>query len=247
MRNLRLFRLVRKGLLALAILLLVFFVGRIYQSEQGPPLQQWHSWSADEMTADEIDKASFADYQRRETRIFQQMKVELNDELSEDEKGALNRFYPGSAIYPARFQPDWNRSFILLPTGAVRGAVGLLHGLTDSRYSVRYLAEAYRQQGFAGLAGWPALFPAFARTAWLNMVPEYNPFKYNSFPVNAVRQSWLLTQAAFPSVLTFQSVLYATVSTPAIVSAVYRYPAAEKASLITGRNLLNRPSVFPDS
>lgn len=339
MRNLRLFRLVRKGGLALAILLLVFFVGRIYQSEQGPPLQRWHSWSADEMTADEIDKASFADYQQREARIFQQMNVELNQTLSDDEKGALNRFYPGSAVYPARFQPDWNRSFILLPTGPVRGAVVLLHGLTDSPYSVRYLAEAYRQQGFvavaprlpghgtapgsltrvrwqawmaatrlavreasrlagaplplhlvgysnggalalkyaleslsdrrlrapqqlvllspmagvtgyarfAGLAGWPALFPAFARTAWLNVVPEYNPFKYNSFPVNAARQSWLLTQAlqtqmaqaarqealgAFPPVLTFQSVLDATVSTPAIVSAVYRYLPANGSRLV---------------
>src|SRR5690606_33372795 len=48
---------------------------------------------------------------------------------------------------------------------------------------------------FAGLAGLPALFPAFAKAAWLNVTPEYNPFKYNSFPVNAARQSYLLTKA----------------------------------------------------
>ncbi|VTR42766.1 Uncharacterised protein [Serratia fonticola] len=34
---------------------------------------------------------------------------------------------------------------------------------------------------FAGIAGWPAIFPAFAKAAWLGIVPEFNPFKYNSF------------------------------------------------------------------
>ena len=37
---------------------------------------------------------------------------------------------------------------------------------------------------FVGLAGLPALLPAFAKAAWLSVVPEFNPFKYNSFPVN---------------------------------------------------------------
>ena len=48
---------------------------------------------------------------------------------------------------------------------------------------------------FAGFFGWPAVFPAFANAAWLAVVPEFNPFKYNSFPVNGARQSSLLTRA----------------------------------------------------
>ena len=44
---------------------------------------------------------------------------------------------------------------------------------------------------FAGLAGLPAIFPAFAKAAWLSVLPEFNPFKYNSFPVNGARQSFL--------------------------------------------------------
>ena len=36
-------------------------------------------------------------------------------------------------------------------------------------------------------AGRPC-FPAFANAAWLGIVPEFNPFKYNSFPVNGARQ-----------------------------------------------------------
>ena len=41
----------------------------------------------------------------------------------------------------------------------------------------------------------PALLPAFAKAAWLGIVPEFNPFKYNSFPVNGARQSYRLTAA----------------------------------------------------
>src|ERR1700692_1522372 len=47
---------------------------------------------------------------------------------------------------------------------------------------------------FAGLAGLPAILPAFAKAAWLGIVPELNPFKYNSFPVTGARQSYRLTQ-----------------------------------------------------
>lgn len=94
---------------------------------------------------------------------------------------------------------------------------------------------------FAGVAGLPALLPRFAKTAWLDIQPEFNPFKYNSFPVNAARQTHRLTAALqaqldrlasagrlgdLPPVLTFQSVVDATVSTPAVLSALYaRLPA----------------------
>ena len=48
---------------------------------------------------------------------------------------------------------------------------------------------------FAGLAALPAILPAFAKAAWLGIVPEFNPFKYNSFPVNGARQSYRATVA----------------------------------------------------
>ncbi len=94
---------------------------------------------------------------------------------------------------------------------------------------------------FAGLAGLPAYFPRFARAAWIAILPEFNPFKYNSFPVNGARQSHLVTAAlrtelarqarngsldALPPILTFQSVIDFTVSTPAVVDTLYdRLPA----------------------
>lgn len=131
MLRLRLLPLAKKVIAGLMVLAVVFFIGRVYQSEKGPPLQRWHTWSADEMSASEIDKARFADYQAREEDIFREMKTDITDALSAEEKTSLNRFYAQSPVYPERFHPNWNRSFILMPEGRVRGAVVLLHGLTD--------------------------------------------------------------------------------------------------------------------
>lgn len=89
---------------------------------------------------------------------------------------------------------------------------------------------------FAGLAGLPAILPAFAKAAWLGVLPEFIPFKYNSFPVNGARQSYELTQVLqtqvtrlaradglqrLPPILTFQSVVDFTVSTRAIITGLY--------------------------
>lgn len=94
---------------------------------------------------------------------------------------------------------------------------------------------------FTGLAGLPAIFPAFVKAAWLDVIPEYNPFKYNSFPVRAGAEAHRLTQilsakleearargelGRMPPVLTFQSVVDSTVSAPAVVKTLFdRLPA----------------------
>ena len=100
---------------------------------------------------------------------------------------------------------------------------------------------------FAGVFGWPAVLPAFANAAWLGIVPEFNPFKYNSFPVNGARQSSLLTRALqrrlnqyardgrldeLPPVQTFQSLVDFTVSTRAIVTALYAHLPANGSELV---------------
>lgn len=81
----------------------------------------------------------------------------------------------------------------------------------------------------------------------MNISPEYNPYKYNSFPVNAARQSWLLTKALqeqigrearenrlanLPPVLAFQSVMDSTVSTRAVVSGLFDQLPANGSELV---------------
>jgi alpha-beta hydrolase superfamily lysophospholipase len=100
---------------------------------------------------------------------------------------------------------------------------------------------------FAGLASLPALLPAFAKAAWLGIVPEFNPFKYNSFPVNGAVQSYRLTQvlqrqialyarngqlADIAPIITFQSVMDFTVSTSAIITALYSHLPRNGSELV---------------
>ncbi|MGK3142172.1 alpha/beta hydrolase [Pantoea sp. C2G6] len=329
----------RRSVIGIGLLLLLLLVIRIYEAERGPELHRWHTWVPHELTAEQLDQSSYRDYLTAENRLFTEMKQQVSDQLAAEEKTPLNRYYAQSMIYPGQFSQDWNRSYILQPAGTPRGAVVLLHGLTDSPYSLRHVADVYRQQGyvavalrlpghgtvpagltdvdwqdwmaatrlavreatrlagtqtplhlvgfsnggalavkyaldslsdrslrrpqqlillspmigvtrfarFAGLAGLPSLFPAFSRTAWLNIVPEFNPFKYNSFPVHAARQTYLLTQALqkeiaqsarqqqltdFPPVLTFQSVMDSTVSTPSVIRALYNNLPANGSELV---------------
>jgi alpha-beta hydrolase superfamily lysophospholipase len=89
--------------------------------------------------------------------------------------------------------------------------------------------------------------PAFEKARWLDVLPEYNPFKYNSFPANAGLQTWRLTRSLqqqiqrvadaglasrVPPMLTFHSLVDATVSTPAVVHALYDVVADERSEIV---------------
>ena len=309
---------------------LLFLGLRIYISQQGAPLEPWHTLVPQELSADEIDGADWQTYLEAENRVFDEVRSEVTEQLSADQQVPSNRYFAGSPIYPSRFAQNWNRSYVMEPQGQPAGAVVLLHGLTDSPYSLRHVARSYRDHGFvavaprlpghgtvpggltathwedwaaatrlavrearrrvgpdrplhiigysnggalaikyaldaiedpslaqadhlilispmigitewarfAGFAGVPAIFPRFAKAAWLSILPEFNPFKYNSFPVNGARQSSLLTRAlqprvarlaqegrlaGLPPVLTFQSLTDFTVSTQAVVDALYAH------------------------
>ncbi|MCC8362430.1 alpha/beta fold hydrolase [Lysobacter sp. A6] len=100
---------------------------------------------------------------------------------------------------------------------------------------------------YAGLAGLPSFFPRFARSAWLDVLPEFNAFKYNSFPVRAARESYLVTSdvsAAIadvaaqgrmdrvPPILAFQSVVDDTVNAPAVATRLFDALPANGSELV---------------
>ena len=326
----RLRRIVAWALVALLLLGALGLGVRSYRALQGPPLQPWHTFVPSEMHAAELDAADWTRYLAQEQAVFDSVQANVTRKLDADARVPYNRYFEGSPVYPWRFAQDWNRSYVIEPASAPRGAVVLLHGLTDSPYSLRHVARRYAELGFvaiglrvpghgtvpagltdvrwedwmaatrlavrearrrvpapaplhlvgfsnggalavkysldaiedpklaradrlvlftpmigitrfarfAGLAGLPALLPPFANAAWLSNLPEFNPFKYNSFPVNGARQSYRLTDAlqaqiqrlsragqlqTMPPVLTFQSVIDFTVSTPAILTALYAF------------------------
>jgi len=335
----RLLKFAKRALALIAVSAVTLLAVRAYDSQRGPGLELWHTYVPHELTAAELDKADWAAYLKAEAGMFQSVKAEVVARLDAEARVPGNRYFDGSPIYPGNFVQDWNRSYVLEPDGPPVGAVVLLHGLTDSPYSLRHVARRYRELGyvaiairlpahgtvpaaltdvewedwmaatrlavrearrrvgptlplhivgfsnggalavkyaldtlddsgltkpervvlispmigvtsfarFAGLAALPAMLPAFAKAAWLGILPEFNPFKYNSFPVNGACQSHRLTAALqdrvaraardgslerLPPMLTFQSVVDFTVSTRAVISSLYAHLPANGSELV---------------
>ncbi|HSA82696.1 MAG TPA: alpha/beta hydrolase [Geminicoccaceae bacterium] len=329
----------KRATLLFAVAIITFLAVRIYDTQRRPPLELWHTYAPPELSADQIDRADWSQYLAAEAAAFDAVHREVDEQLEPEDRVPVNRYFEGSLVHPAGFAQDWNRSYVLEPESAPVGAVVFLHGLTDSPYSQRHIAQRYHAQGyvaiairlpahgtvpgalaevewedwlaatrlavrearrrigpslplhlvgfsnggalamkyaldaiedpdltrpdrlvlispmigitafarFAGVAGLPALLPHFAKAAWLSILPEFNPFKYNSFPVNGARQSWQLTQALqeqirrlaragqlvnLPPILTFQSVIDFTVSTRAIISSLYVHLPTNGSELV---------------
>ena len=334
--------------------------GRAWQSQSAPPLALWHEVAPAELPAAALDATDWPGWLAAEARAFAQLQREVSDALPAEARTPENRYSPGSAVYPAGFAQDWNRSYVLEPDGPPRGAVVLLHGLTDAPYSMRHIAALYREAGFiaiglrvpghgttpaalaeavwegwsaatrlamrearrrvgpslpvhivgysnggalalkhaldalenptlvrparvvllspmigvsafagvAWLAALPARLPRFAQAAWLSNLPEFNPFKYNSFPVNGAVQTHRLTQvlqaqirrlagagrlAELAPVLAFQSVLDSTVLTQSLIDAFFALlPEGGHEMVLFDRNrasplgVLLRPAADPD-
>ena len=133
----------------------------------------------------------------------------------------------------------------------VKYALDAVEGSGDPQASrLVLLSPMIGVQPFAWLARVISLLgplPAFEKARWLDVLPEYNPFKYNSFPANAGLQTWRLTRALqqqiervaaaghasrVPPMLTFHSLVDATVSTPAVVHALYDVVADERSEIV---------------
>jgi len=290
----------------------------------GQPLEPWHTVKlSSEFTAKDIDEVrTFADYLALEDRLFQEVLDEIYGDVPTGPEFALVRYSRGSLSDPETREPNFNRSFELKADNP-RGGVLLLHGLTDSPYSLRALGELFSEKGYwvvglrlpghgtipsslkfarwqdmaaatrlamahiaekvgqgpihiagysngaalaldhalesiddpelpkpaslilispsigvsaaAALAGPTATaskVPGLGRFAWTQTTLEFDPYKYNSFPVNGGAIARRLTQsvasriaklsqtdqaANFPPVLVFKSAVDATVSIDAVV------------------------------
>ena len=116
---------------------------RAWQSQRGPPLRPWHTHAPHELTAGAIARADWNAYLVAEQAVFDEVRTEVTQKLAPEDRVDANRYFDGSPIHPGKFVRDWNRSFIMEPDGVPLGAVVLLHGLTDSPYSSRHIAQRY--------------------------------------------------------------------------------------------------------
>ncbi|MEE4143733.1 MAG: alpha/beta fold hydrolase [Halieaceae bacterium] len=320
----------------LAAWLAGFFVAAlavfVYLLDSRPDLSVWHLADLDEEFTVRSDVADFGQYLALEGRLFKQLDQLVYAEVPVGRENAINRYSRGSLADPGRWPRNWNRSFEWLSEQPQAGVV-LLHGLSDSPYSMRALGQAMHRKGatvlglripghgtapsglvearwqdmaaavrlavrhvrglvgdkpvylvgysnggalaveytlatlddsaLPGVAGVVLLSPEIGlsrvaalavwqarlghllgleKLAWNALLPEYDPYKYGSFAVNAGDLAYRITAhiqqrlgalqgtgklEGLPPILAFQSGVDATVTASALVANLFdRLPPA---------------------
>jgi len=330
-----LFRLIVSIAIGLLLVAATILLIRGFDARRQPDLQVWHiNRFESEFRAERDAGASWEDYLAIEAAVFEELDREVVSDLGD----RASRYNRSSRFYSGGFDHDWNHSFEMAPENPW-GAIVLVHGLTDSPYSVRALAEIYRDMGvyvvaprmpghgltpsaliettradwlavvrlaveraramvapdapllvggysnggalvtkytldaledpglplpdqvylfspaigitaFARFAGWHRLLatiPYFEKSRWDSILPEYDPYKYNSFPKIAGHESWRLARelhgqlarlqadgrlVSMPPVLCFQSLADATVLTEAIVTQLFDRLTVPQSELV---------------
>lgn len=115
----------------------------------GPSLEPWHTEKLTaEFTAQKVEAIqTFDGYRQLEDKLFAQLEQQVYAHTGTGPEYALVRYSAGSAADPQRRNPNWNRSFELSATSPVGGAL-LLHGMSDSPYSLRALGAALNQRNY---------------------------------------------------------------------------------------------------
>jgi alpha-beta hydrolase superfamily lysophospholipase len=320
-------RLCLYGTVGVVLTLIVVFV--VYLQSR-PDLEIWDLAELDAEFTAESGITTLAEYLALEDRVFEQLEDRVYARTGPVGDDYLNRYKRGSLSDPARWTPNWNRSFEWPQEGSggsARASVLLLHGLSDSPYSLRTLGERLHQAGAhvlglrlpghgtapsglvtvrwqdmaaatrlavdylvgknpdrplyivgysngaalavhyalaatedpelpqadrlilispligvrpaAALAVWQARLGyllGMDKLAWNDIAPEYDPFKYGSFAVNAGDLSYQITAEIqrrltegsadgdldrMPPILAFTSAVDATVLAPDLVSHLF--------------------------
>ena len=111
-----------------------------------PELSAWHTVHLDEEFTAKTGLVRFSQYLELEERLFRQLDEEIVSKTAGSKGSTINRFSKGSLSDPGRWPQNWNRSYELSQP-APRATVLLLHGLSDSPYSMRHLAQALHERG----------------------------------------------------------------------------------------------------
>jgi alpha-beta hydrolase superfamily lysophospholipase len=129
-----------------AVLLLTIYLGWAYDSRGMLQLAPEHRIEFEhEFRARHEDETGWAEYLQIESRLA----IELEEKIPSADRGdsLVDRYSSSSLSYPGNFPSNWNRSYEMT-VPSPRGVAVLLHGLTDSPYSMLATAQTLAGAGF---------------------------------------------------------------------------------------------------
>ena len=129
---------------ALGAVLVLVTISVIYLNSRAD-LDVWHRAELDEEFTVHSKVENFADYLALEDRLFKQLDELVYAKVKSD-GSFINRYNRGSLSDPQGWSTNWNHSFELRADdpGAM---VLLLHGMSDSPYSLHHLGERLHKAG----------------------------------------------------------------------------------------------------
>ena len=98
-----------------------------------------------EFTADQESRVDWQGYQDIEALLAAELQSKVDSDLQSDR--LLDRHLSSSPIHPDNLEANWNYSYVASPPAA-RGVAVMLHGLTDSPYSLLATASLFVGQGY---------------------------------------------------------------------------------------------------
>jgi len=132
-------------LATLGVLLVVLLVFALYMNSL-PALSTWHTTILENEFNSKSNIKDFDDYLALEEKLFKELDTHIYDKVSESEKDRINRYSRNSISDPKRWPKAYNRSYEL-PVENPKMGILLLHGMSDSPYSLHTQAEYLQKKG----------------------------------------------------------------------------------------------------
>ena len=141
---------VRKALQILFIasvgVLLIGMTAFIFYMKSLPSLNTWHTTILQNEFTASSDVKSFDDYITLEKRLFDELDRKIYDKFISTNSKSIGRYTRNSLSDPKRWDKTWNKSFEL-PVENPKMGMLLLHGMSDSPYSLHAQAEYLHKKG----------------------------------------------------------------------------------------------------
>ena len=142
-------KILRRLLYALIGFIAAVLIVWAFMSRSLPDLELWHTVDLESefKAADAANVGTFKGYQALEKKLFEELDQKVVSQITVPPASHLNRYNPEGMNNALHFPHHWNRSYELIPT-QVRGRALLLHGLSDSPYSLHEVARILSRNDF---------------------------------------------------------------------------------------------------